>query len=72
MRYFSDTHVTVVPTGDTVMTLGISIATRIYLSDSKVPRKAIGRYCSGVRIPVETSRDTLVALGYQWGHRKIV
>ena len=57
MRYFSDTRVTLVPTGDTVMTLGTSIATRIYLSDS--------------RFPVNPSGDTIVALGYQWRDQEI-
>ena len=38
------------------MTLGTSIATRIYLSDS--------------RFPVKPSEDTVVALGYQWRHQE--
>ena len=57
MRFFSDTRVTVVPTGDTVIMLGTSIATRIYLSDS--------------RFPIKPSGDTVVALGYQWRHQEI-
>ena len=39
------------------MTLGTSIAARIYLSD--------------FRFPVKPSGDTVVALGYQWRHQEI-
>ena len=40
------------------MTLGTSIATRIYLSDSRFPENPSG--------------DTVVALGYQWRHQEIL
>ena len=62
-----------VPTGDTVMTLGTSIATRIYLSDSRFPVKLLGdtivlkdtsgdikRYLSGTRVPVGAQKNSVV------------